>query len=107
MEHGNVCILTAYCARGSLEDVLQNGDLHLDNMFIASLVADLIKVSVLYIGSTWWNHFPMSRGPGRVLLGTRLLSVHFFYSTWGNRAKNYVCPSKPAVNLQVKASFVE
>ncbi|XP_022252245.1 guanylate cyclase 32E-like [Limulus polyphemus] len=39
----NVCVLTLFCARGSLEDVLKNEDLDLDNMFVASLVADLIK----------------------------------------------------------------
>jgi hypothetical protein len=44
VDHGNICILTAYSARGSLEDVLQNEDLHLDKMFLASLVFDLIKV---------------------------------------------------------------
>lgn len=44
METGNICILTAYSPRGSLEDVLQNTDLNLDHMFLASLVADLIKV---------------------------------------------------------------
>ncbi|XP_054710092.1 guanylate cyclase 32E-like [Uloborus diversus] len=44
----NVCILTLFCARGSLEDVLKNGDLHLDTMFIASLVADLVK-GMIYI----------------------------------------------------------
>ncbi|GJQ81773.1 hypothetical protein Trydic_g318 [Trypoxylus dichotomus] len=43
VEHGNVAILTAYCARGSLEDVLMNEDLHLDNMFVASLVSDILK----------------------------------------------------------------
>lgn len=48
MDHGNICILTAYSARGSLEDVLLNEDLHLDNMFLASLVADLLKVSSKY-----------------------------------------------------------
>lgn len=46
MDHGNVAILTAYCARGSLEDVLMNEDLHLDNMFVSSLVADIVKVSL-------------------------------------------------------------
>lgn len=44
MDHGNVAILTAYCARGSLEDVLANEDLHLDNMFVSSLVSDILKV---------------------------------------------------------------
>ncbi|KAI4457102.1 guanylyl cyclase [Holotrichia oblita] len=43
VEHGNVAILTAYCARGSLEDVLMNDDLHLDNMFVSSLVSDILK----------------------------------------------------------------
>lgn len=44
LEHGNIAILTAYCARGSLEDVLMNEDLHLDNMFVSSLVTDILKV---------------------------------------------------------------
>jgi len=43
VEYGSVFILTAYCARGSLNDVLQNRDFTLDTIFIASLVADLIK----------------------------------------------------------------
>lgn len=45
VEYGGVFILTSYCARGSLEDVLQNQDFKLDTIFIASLVADLIKVT--------------------------------------------------------------
>lgn len=47
MDQGALCILTAYCARGSLEDVLANEDLHLDNMFVSSLVADILKVLCL------------------------------------------------------------
>ncbi|KAK7085289.1 Guanylate cyclase 32E, partial [Halocaridina rubra] len=43
VDTGNICVLTAYCARGSLQDVLQNDDVLLDNMFVASLIADLIK----------------------------------------------------------------
>ncbi len=45
VESGHICILTPFCSRGSLEDVLDNEDYRLDNMFIASLVADLIKVN--------------------------------------------------------------
>lgn len=44
MDHGHVAILTAYSARGSLEDVLANQDLNLDNMFVSSLVTDILKV---------------------------------------------------------------
>jgi len=44
VESGHICVLTPICSRGSLEDVLDNEDYRLDNMFIASLLADLIKV---------------------------------------------------------------
>lgn len=44
-EPPNICIITEYCARGSLKDVLENEDVKLDNMFLASMVADIIRVS--------------------------------------------------------------
>ena len=47
VDPGNVCTVTAYCTRGSLADILQERSLVLDNMFKASLVFDLIKVSIL------------------------------------------------------------
>lgn len=47
LEPGNVCILAPYCGRGSLRDVLDNDDFALDNMFVASLVGDLVKVRVV------------------------------------------------------------
>nr|CAD7442116.1 unnamed protein product [Timema bartmani] len=43
VDYDNICVLIAYCARGSLEDVLGNNDLHLDTMFVSSLVADILK----------------------------------------------------------------
>ncbi|XP_071128591.1 guanylate cyclase 32E-like isoform X2 [Mytilus edulis] len=43
VETPHLFVITQYCARGSLFDILQNADLNLDDMFIASLVADLIK----------------------------------------------------------------
>ncbi|XP_054763655.2 speract receptor-like [Lytechinus pictus] len=39
----NICILTEYCTRGSLQDILENDDIKLDEMFIASLVSDIVK----------------------------------------------------------------
>lgn len=36
-------IVTEYCAKGSLQDVLENEDMKLDDMFIASLVKDLMQ----------------------------------------------------------------
>ncbi|KAJ9587021.1 hypothetical protein L9F63_019386, partial [Diploptera punctata] len=39
----NICIVTEYCTRGSLKDILENEDVKLDNMFIASLVGDIIR----------------------------------------------------------------
>lgn len=43
VEHSNIYILTNYCARGSLENVLANQDLKLDHMFVSSLVFDIMK----------------------------------------------------------------
>ncbi|XP_055624109.1 speract receptor isoform X2 [Toxorhynchites rutilus septentrionalis] len=42
-EPPNICIITEYCPRGSLKDVLENEDFKLDNMFTASLVADILR----------------------------------------------------------------
>lgn len=47
------------------KDILKNEDLHLDDMFIASLVADLVKVWIVFLYfhninqnfHTWWKIF--------------------------------------------------
>ncbi|XP_053624913.1 receptor-type guanylate cyclase Gyc76C isoform X2 [Plodia interpunctella] len=43
IEPPNVCALSEYCTRGSLKDILENDDIKLDNMFLASLVGDIIR----------------------------------------------------------------
>ncbi|KAG5320428.1 GCY3E cyclase, partial [Pseudoatta argentina] len=43
IEPPNICVIVEYCARGSLKDILENEDLHLDNMVISSLVGDIIR----------------------------------------------------------------
>ncbi|XP_013145925.1 PREDICTED: guanylate cyclase 32E, partial [Papilio polytes] len=43
IEPPNICALSEYCTRGSLKDILENEDIKLDNMFIASLVGDIIR----------------------------------------------------------------
>ncbi|VVC99142.1 unnamed protein product [Leptidea sinapis] len=40
---GMACIVTAYCSRGSLATIISDKDLHLDESFVASLVADLLR----------------------------------------------------------------
>ncbi|KAK8759263.1 hypothetical protein V5799_003107 [Amblyomma americanum] len=47
VEPPNVCVVTDYCSRGSLRDLLENDDIRLDAMFVASLVADLVRVSAV------------------------------------------------------------
>ncbi|XP_011864195.1 PREDICTED: guanylate cyclase 32E [Vollenhovia emeryi] len=39
----NICIIVEYCARGSLKDILENENIKLDNMFMASLIGDIIR----------------------------------------------------------------
>lgn len=44
VEPGAIFIVTTYCARGSLQDILRNNDLRLDTMFVSSLIGDLLRV---------------------------------------------------------------
>ncbi|RMC16548.1 hypothetical protein DUI87_06485 [Hirundo rustica rustica] len=39
----NICIITEYCPRGSLQDVLENESINLDWMFRYSLINDIVK----------------------------------------------------------------
>lgn len=48
VEPMRILIITDYCAKGSLYDIVENEDIRLDKMFIASLVHDLIK-GMLYL----------------------------------------------------------
>jgi guanylate cyclase len=48
VEPTSLLLVTDYCAKGSLYDIIENEDIKLDKMFIASLVHDLIK-GMLYI----------------------------------------------------------
>lgn len=43
-KEGTIQLVTDYCAKGSLYDIIENEDIKLDDLFIASLVHDLIKV---------------------------------------------------------------
>ncbi|XP_078240327.1 atrial natriuretic peptide receptor 2 isoform X1 [Pogona vitticeps] len=40
----NICIVTEYCPRGSLQDILENESISLDWMFRYSLINDIVKV---------------------------------------------------------------
>ena len=41
-----ITLITEYCAKGALNDILENMDIKLDPMFISSLIHDLIKASL-------------------------------------------------------------
>ncbi|XP_074647347.1 guanylate cyclase 32E-like [Tubulanus polymorphus] len=43
IETHQIILVTEYCSKGCLQDILSNDDLKLDAMFIASLVMDLLK----------------------------------------------------------------
>lgn len=47
VEPTRILLVTDYCAKGSLYDIIENDDIKLDDLFIASLIHDLIKVSRL------------------------------------------------------------
>lgn len=39
----HVCVLTEYCGKGSLKDILLNDEIRMDWMFRVSLMNDLVK----------------------------------------------------------------
>ena len=41
----NICIITNFCSKGSLRDILENEAIKLDFMFKISLLFDLVAVS--------------------------------------------------------------
>nr|BAA75197.1 membrane guanylyl cyclase [Brissus agassizii] len=51
IDRPHICILMNYCAKGSLQDILENDDIKLDSMFLASLIADLVK-GIVYLHSS-------------------------------------------------------
>lgn len=55
MEPMRILLVTDYCAKGSLYDIIENEDIKLDNLFIASLINDLIKVGKLLILTLTFN----------------------------------------------------
>ncbi|XP_077983157.1 atrial natriuretic peptide receptor 1-like [Glandiceps talaboti] len=42
IDQPNICIVTEYCAKGSLLDILQNDDIRLDRVFKMSFAADIV-----------------------------------------------------------------
>jgi guanylate cyclase, other len=50
-----ILLVTDYCAKGSLYDIIENEDIKLDELFIASLVHDLIRVTKidLHLLQSW------------------------------------------------------
>ena len=41
-----ICILTLYCSKGSLQDVLENDNIKLDRIFKVSFASDIAKVRI-------------------------------------------------------------
>uniref|UniRef100_A0A8D3DDY7 Guanylate cyclase n=1 Tax=Scophthalmus maximus TaxID=52904 RepID=A0A8D3DDY7_SCOMX len=52
----NICIITEYCPRGSLQDILENDSITLDWMFKYSLINDIVKGMVFLHNSVILSH---------------------------------------------------
>jgi len=51
-----ITLITEYCAKGALNDILENMDIKLDPMFISSLIHDLIKGMLFLHNSDMCTH---------------------------------------------------
>ncbi|KAM9309583.1 atrial natriuretic peptide receptor 1-like [Pholidichthys leucotaenia] len=56
IDHPNICIITEYCPRGSLQDILENDSITLDWMFKYSLINDIVKGMVFLHNSVIVSH---------------------------------------------------
>ncbi|XP_028985510.1 atrial natriuretic peptide receptor 1-like isoform X2 [Betta splendens] len=52
----NICIITEYCPRGSLQDILENDSITLDWMFKYSLINDIVKGMLFLHNSVICSH---------------------------------------------------
>lgn len=52
----NICIITEYCPRGSLQDILENDSITLDWMFKYSLINDIVKGMLFLHNSVIVSH---------------------------------------------------
>uniref|UniRef100_A0A8C6TWV3 Guanylate cyclase n=1 Tax=Neogobius melanostomus TaxID=47308 RepID=A0A8C6TWV3_9GOBI len=52
----NICIITEYCPRGSLQDILENDSITLDWMFKYSLINDIVKGMLFLHNSVIMSH---------------------------------------------------
>lgn len=52
----NICILTEYCPRGSLQDILENESITLESMFKYSLINDIVKGMAFLHNSVIGSH---------------------------------------------------
>jgi guanylate cyclase, other len=61
VEPMRILLVSDYCAKGSLYDIIENEDIKLDNLFIASLINDLIKVrKIIFITKNRFKNFRIS-----------------------------------------------
>ncbi|XP_070568265.1 atrial natriuretic peptide receptor 1-like isoform X2 [Ptychodera flava] len=56
IEPGNICLLTRYCKKGSLQDVLENENIRLDDNFKMSIATDICNGMVFLHASPLRSH---------------------------------------------------
>lgn len=76
VEPMRILLVTDYCAKGSLYDIVENEDIKLDDLFIASLVHDLVKVSLFGAEKLGKANLPINFPQAMIYIHSSALNYH-------------------------------
>lgn len=76
------CLLTEYCPKGSLQDILENEEIKLDWMFKLSLMHDIVKVLYYFNNSFMKRLFFNIRKWNSYISGHAFSTFNSYWITW-------------------------
>lgn len=97
LELPHACLLTEYCPKGSLQDILENEQFKLDWMFRYSLMHDIVKVRHCALAFVWACAF--ARALMRVVCVCVCVCAEYVRNNWHILIITYLWKRRKKTNL--------